>query len=248
MRAIAESVKDLDACDVDTPIIETLDRRIDETLTEIRSQDFWQALTSPETPKEVIGAVLRQAMIESACYTPRIIEAAISTVGRMPKAEAKMIQRMLIHLAEESNHGEIAFQDYVSLGGDSDPYQRQRMSIPGFAVASWWWGVWRMEDPFVYLGGMYVFESITPIVAAELLDLLRQKGISDSEMEFMTLHAVEDIKHQNMMKKLIVYACERFPNAEAAITYGLESFLYLYPMPLWREIWGRVIKETGFHA
>jgi hypothetical protein len=47
MRAIAESVKDLDTCDINSAIVEKLDSRIEATIAEIHSQDFWKALTDP---------------------------------------------------------------------------------------------------------------------------------------------------------------------------------------------------------
>lgn len=225
-------------------VLEALDCRMNQVIDEIRAEDFWQALVDPATPQTLLAAMLRDICLEIASYQPHVIEATIAIIGRMPKREAKMIQRMLIHQAEESDHGCMAWDDFVTLGGDPDHFKKNRISPASFAVASCWWGLWRMEDPFAYLGALYPFEGITPVVTAEALEILRRRGFDDRAMSYVSLHATEDIKHQNLVRKLISYVAETFPESIPAIHHGMECFLHVYPIPVWRDSFQRVVKNV----
>jgi len=219
--------------------VESLDARIQKLLVEIQQSEVWQAVTSPDTNPAFMRLVMREVYLEIYSYQPHVIEATIATIGRMPKADSRMIQRMLIHQAEEADHGEMALRDYVALGGDEQYARSRRISPASFAVASLWWGLWRMEDPFAYLGALYPFEGLTPIVAQMVRESIVARGFPGSALEYINFHAEEDIKHAQLVRKLLKHAVRTYPTAAESIQAGLEYFLAVYPLPVWNEAYRR---------
>ena len=225
-------------------IVEHLDARVAELLEKIKQSEIYKTLTAPETDPAVLRAVMREVYLEIYSYQPHVIEATISIIARMPKDAPKMMQTMLIHQAEEADHGEMAMRDYVALGGDEKYARSRRISPASFAVASLWWGLCKMEDPFCYLGAEYLFERMTPIISQLVMTPLQNKAFPPTALEFMQFHATEDIKHTNMVKKLIERVAKNYPHADEAIRYGLECFLAVYPLPVWMTAYRRAL-EVG---
>jgi pyrroloquinoline quinone (PQQ) biosynthesis protein C len=213
--------------------IAALDSRIQTLLVEVEQTEVWRVVTAPSTDPHFVRAVMREVYLEIYSYQPYVIEATIAIIGRMPKADASMIQKMLIHQAQEADHGEMALRDYVALGGDEHYARTRRISPESFAVASLWWGLWRMEDPFAYLGALYPFEGLTPIVSQRVRDRILGSGFPTNALEYLTFHAEEDIKHANLVKKLLRHAVATYPTAAESILAGLEYFLAVYPIPVW---------------
>lgn len=227
-------------------VVHHLDRRIQETLEEIQQTPFWKTVLSPDTPNALRKAIMRETYLEVYSYQPHVIEATISVIARMPKQEAKMIRTMLIHQAEEADHGEIALRDYVALGGNEEYARTRRMSPASFATASIWWGLVHMEDPFTYLGALYPFEGITPIVCQSALSILRD-GDADFPADsfgFVELHATEDVKHAHLVRKLLKDVMRKFPHTMESIKYGIELFLQVYPIPVWMAAYERAMRES----
>ena len=228
--------------------VDELDARIGRTLAEIRDTEMWQTLVDPETDPQLVRLMMREVYLEIYSYQPHVIEATIAIIGRMPKIDPKMIQRMLIHQAEEADHGEMALRDYAALGGDAAAARQRRPSPAAFAVASIWWGLWRMEDPFAYLGALYPFEGLTPIVSQEVLKVLAARGFPKGALEFVSFHATEDVKHAELVRKLLKYVAHTYPSSKDAIRQGLECFLAVYPLPVWSTAFKRARAEyDGMH-
>ena len=223
--------------------VASLDARINHLLTEIEQTPVYKAITSPTTEPAFLTAIMREIYLEIYSYQPHVIEATIATIGRMPKADARMIHKMLIHQAEEADHGEMALRDYVSLGGNEQYARSRRISPASFAVASLWWGLWRMEDPFAYLGALYPFEGLTPIVSELARTAILKKGFPENALEYINFHAEEDIKHANLVRKLIKYVVKTYPSAAESITTGIEYFLAVYPIPVWMTAYERAQAE-----
>jgi pyrroloquinoline quinone (PQQ) biosynthesis protein C len=231
-----------DAPELDA-FVQSLDERINRVLADIQHSELWRVVTDANTDPALIRLMMRELYLEIYAYQPQVIEATIATIARMPKADPKMIQRMLIHQSEEADHGEMALRDYVALGGNEAFARAHRRSPASFAVASVWWGLWRMEDPFAYLGALYPFEGLTPIVCGLVKERLLARGFPPSALEFIEFHATEDIKHTNLVRKLLKYAVKTYPSAEASIRAGLEYFLAVYPLPVWETAYRRAIAE-----
>jgi pyrroloquinoline quinone (PQQ) biosynthesis protein C len=164
----------------------------------------------------------------------------------MPRSmPVRMVKAMLRHQAEEFDHGEMAVRDYVALGGDEararDPHT---ISNASFAVSAVWWMITKLRDPFAYLGALYPFEGLTPIISARVKAILAGKKYPENALEYIEFHSTEDIKHANLIKALIKETVERYPEAERSIREGLERFLAVYPIPAWQAAYQRALAET----
>jgi pyrroloquinoline quinone (PQQ) biosynthesis protein C len=221
----------------------SLDTRIQRLLDEIALTEAWQVVTSPATDPAFLKLIMREIYLEIYSYQPHVIEATIAIIGRMPKADSRMIQKMLIHQAEEADHGEIALRDYVALGGDENHARTRRISPASFAVASLWWGLWRIEDPFAYLGALYPFEGLTPIVSQMVRASILKNGFPGTALEYINFHAEEDVKHANLVRKLLKHAVKNYPTAAESIKTGIDYFLAVYPIPVWTAAYDRAKAE-----
>ncbi len=184
---------------------------------------------------------MRELYLEITSYQPYVIEAAIAAIGQMPRSmPVRMVKAMLRHQAEELDHGEMAMRDYVAVGGD-ESYARNvhRISPQSYAVAAVWRLIARNRDPFAYLGALYPFEGLTPIVSEMAKQALRKNGFPESTLEFVEFHSTEDPKHTLLIKALIKETATRYPDSEASIKEGLEYFLAIYPLPVWQTAFER---------
>jgi pyrroloquinoline quinone (PQQ) biosynthesis protein C len=223
-------------------IVERLDARIDRLLQEIRTNRVWRTVTDPATPPELTRAVMREIYLEIAAYQPDVIEAAIATIGQMPRSlDERKVKAMLLHQAEEFSHGEMALRDYVALGGDEAAARSRRPSPAATAVIGVWWALCRRREPFAYLGALYPFEGLTPIVASLVKPSLLAAGCGDDSLEFITFHSEEDPKHTNLVRRLITDVAGQFPEAADQMLYGIESFLQVYPLPVWETALDRAL-------
>lgn len=227
-------------------IIAYLDARIARLIADIEATPVWKAIANPKTKPAFIRAIMREVYLEIAGYQPHVIEAAIASIGQMPRSmPVRMIKAMLRHQAEEFDHGEMAVRDYIALGGDEararDP---SAISNESFAVASVWWMITKLRDPFAYLGALYPFEGLTPIVSARVKAILARKEYPGNALEYVEFHSTEDIKHANLIKALIEETVGRYPEAERSIKEGIERFLAVYPIPGWMAAYARAKKTV----
>lgn len=202
---------------------------------------MWRDLTNPKAKPEFIRALMREVYLEIASYQPHVIEAAICSIGQMPRSmPVRMIKAMLRHQAEEFDHGEMAVRDYIALGGEEDFVRNQlRISNASFAVSAVWWMITKLRDPFAYLGALYPFEGLTPIISARVKAILAGKEYPADALEYIEFHSTEDIKHANLIKALIEETVRRYPEAEQSIKEGIDRFLAVYPVPVWNTAYER---------
>ena len=222
-------------------LVTYLDERISQLADRVYETDFWKNTMQPGSDPELARASMKEIYLEIYGYQPQVITATIGIIGRMPKADPKMIKTMLVHQAEEADHGEMALRDYVRLGGDEQAARNMRRSPAAFAVASLWWGLWQMEDPFCYLGALYMFEGLTPIVCQKAMDALQQQAFPEHALEFLQFHATEDVKHTNLVQHLLTDVANRYPGAMESIVYGLDCFMAVYPLPVWQTAYRRAV-------
>lgn len=224
-------------------LLSTLDERITRLVYEIYTTELWRNTMSSGTEPAFVREVMKELYLEIYGYQPQVITATISIIGRMPKADPKMIKTMLVHQAEEADHGEMALRDYVRLGGDEAEARARRSSPAAFAVASLWWGLCKMEDPFCYLGGLYMFEGLTPKVCQDAMQALEGQQFPGEAMEFLRFHATEDVKHANLVRHLLTDVANRYPGATESILYGLDCFMAVYPLPVWQTAYERAKQQ-----
>lgn len=225
-------------------VILWLERRIQNLLGSIQQEDFWKVLMNPATPPGLVQAMMKEVYLEIVGYQPHVIEAAIAAIGQMPRSmDTRMVRSMLFHQSDEFDHGEMALRDYVGLGGNGDYARERRMSPPSFAVAGMWWMIAHQRDPFAYLGALYLFEGLTPTVTGLVKSRLREKGLSDSSLEYVEFHSTEDIKHANLVNHMIAEAVRKFPESVDSVKHGYECFEAVYPLPVWRCAFQRAMQQ-----
>jgi hypothetical protein len=222
----------------DTPqtLADYLDSRIQEALAEIEASPVWALVVSPSTPLTLIQETLKEIYLEIAMYQPDSIEAAIASIAQMPRRMAPaFVDAMLHHQVEEFDHGEMALRDYVACGGDEDFARSRPQSPSAFAVAAIWRNIAHKRDPFLYLGAVYLFDALTPIVTERAMKLLANRGLSGAGLEFISHHATADIEHAESIRNLIVDVTTEFPEARRSVVYGFEYFKHVYPLPCWES-------------
>lgn len=223
-------------------LLDYLDARVADLLERVQSTDYWKAITSPTPDRPLIRQFLKEIYLEIYGYQAQVIEATIAIIGQMPRAlDDRKVRAMLIHQGEEFSHGEMALRDYVAMGGN-EIYARTRKPSPAaFNTAAFWWMVQQVREPFMYLGALYLFEGLTPIVSGMIKPYLYGIDIPKESMEFLEFHSTEDIRHTNLVRQLIKDVTEKFPGAEDSAKHGLNCFLAVYPMPVWQTGWERAV-------
>jgi predicted GNAT family N-acyltransferase len=232
-------------------LIQWLDLRIADILREVEASEFWKAVTSPEADPRLAREAMKEVYLEIFSYQAHAIEGAINAIAKMPRSmPVRMIKAMLRHQAEEFDHGEMALRDYVRLGGD-EAYARHHHSISpaSYATASIWRTIGLLDEPFSYLGALYPFEGLTPIVSARVKAALLLRGFPTEALEFVEFHSTEDPKHTELIRHLIEETAQRYPDAEQSIRDGLERFLAIYPLPVWDTAYRRACHNlSAAHA
>lgn len=217
-----------------SPIITKLQRGVSDLLSEIQNTEFWQTVTSPNTDPALLQAIMKEVYLEISWYQPDVIEATIAIIGQFPRSiSAKRVRTMLHHQAEEWDHGEMAVRDFVGLGGSETLARRSQMSPTAFNTAAFWRMLAHKRDPYAYLGALYLFEGLTPIVTGLVKGNLAERGIPTDALEYIEFHSTEDIRHAKIVDHLIVEMSESTPEASQSIVWGFETFRQVYPLPGW---------------
>ncbi len=230
-------------CNRKTRVIDFFEQELKVIEAEVESQAYWKQLTSPDTPPAFVLAIMREVMLEVWSYQKMVDEAVFTAVGRAGKdiSEQALVRSMIAVQIEEVGHGALALQDYVSLGGDRDFAVNRRPSPQAQAVI----GVVRVlgerEHPLCHLGYMYFFERFTTIMTEKVLPALARAGYPNDRLEFMRLHAVEDVRHSDMLGNVIDECEERYEGAAEAIIHGFNTFRVVYPHPVWNAAYQRAL-------
>lgn len=235
-------------CDL-TPseVMGYLDRRIQGVLSEFENSELWKFASSPDADPRMIRAIMKEVYLEIVMYQPEVIEATIAIIAQMPRTlDVETFDEMLHHQVEEFDHGEMALRDYVGLGGSEDFARQRRMSSTAFSTAAVWRMLAHMRDPFAYLGALYPFEGLTPIVSEMVKGILNNRGFADNTTEFVEYHSTADLEHTRLVKELIIKTTERYPESKASICYGIDYFLAVYPLPGWNAAFHRA--RSNFRA
>lgn len=225
-------------------VLASLERRLEAVWTVVETAPVWRTLMSPDTPLALARAVIREVMFAVHQYQPLTTEAGFAMLGRLPKSEGKLLTSLLSHKAEEAEHGLWATRDFVRLGGSSD-----RVALPlspaAFATVAVWDRMARVEDPFGYLGAEYLFECLTMLVTPRVTEILSRRGLPAEQFGFVSEHAVEDIKHTNMIVHWILDISTRHPESGRAMIRCFDFFASVYPLPVWSEAWHRALSSEA---
>lgn len=202
-------------------LLAALDRGVAVIMAEIEGSALWRTLTDPATPDAVVRDTLREIYLEIAMYQPSAIEGAVRAIAQFPRQMPVVWwDEMLQHQVEEFDHGEMALRDYGAFGGDIAAARARPPSPSAFAVAATWTMIAERRDPFLYLGAVYLFDALTPIVTARAAAALAGRNLPAAGLEFITHHATADIAHAEQIGRLIEGVAGRYPEGKPSIAYG----------------------------
>ena len=218
-----------------TDTLEYLKTGIQSLVADIAREPAWRALTDPATPAEHVQAVMREIYAEIAAYQPDVIEATIAVIGQFPRSlDPKTVRAMLVHQAEEWDHGEMAVRDYAGLGNREADVRGGHMTTTAFATAAFWRMLAHKRMPYAYLGAIYLFEGLTPLVTGAIKAHLERQGMGPSSLEYIEFHSTEDIRHAKVIDAMVRRVVEQYPHCAAEVKFGFDAFRQVYPLPGWR--------------
>lgn len=225
-------------------IAPALDARLESLVARVEGSDVYRALTGPDASVELVTAILKHVYLSIAFYQPHVTEATFTAVGRMPKSREQLIKEMILQQVEEVEHAHMALRDYARLGGN--PADADAPMPPAcMAVAAMCRMLGEHTHPACYLGFMYIFEALTPIMAARAQQAMDAAGYEPEAREFIDLHAIEDIRHTDMIVRAIEGLMEIQPEAAGHVLHGFDCFAEVYPVPVWNEALARARAELG---
>lgn len=205
---------------------------------QIEQTGFYQIVSQPGCDSLLVSRVFREIYLSIYQYQPHVTEATFTAVGRMPKHSEKLIKKMIIQQVEEVEHADMALRDYLRLGGD-EALANGPIFPECAAVAAMCHYLGEHCHPAAYLGFMYIFEALTPIMATKAQEIMGAANYLPAAREFVDLHATEDIRHTNMILAVIEEVVSTDPAAGEAILFGLRSFTGVYPLPVWNAAYER---------
>jgi hypothetical protein len=225
----------MDPSQTSKSVLDYLKAGIASLVGEIQREPAWRMLTDPATPSHAVAAVMAEIYAEIAAYQPDVIEATIAAIGQFPRSlNPKHVRAMLVHQAEEWDHGEMAVRDYVGLGGRELDVRSGRMTPTSFATAAFWRMLAHKRMPFAYLGAIYLFEGLTPLVTGIIKGHLKGHGFRETSLEYIEFHSTEDIRHAKVIDAMIRSVVEKYPEKADEVKFGFDAFRHVYPLPGWR--------------
>jgi hypothetical protein len=218
-----------------------LDRKVRELSSAIERTEVLRTLTDPASSNSLVDAIARNILLEVYSYGSYIIAATCTAIGRLGH-EYHRIRPLMNHLLDEVSHPEMALKGYVQLGGDEACARAQRPSPAAFAVGAVTAMLARQPSPFSYLGYMYLLEGTTAILAPHFVAALGRRG---TRVEFISVHAQEDVEHSRCLREQIDLITRDHPEAADAIEYGFDCFAAVYPHPVWATALHRARQEAS---
>jgi hypothetical protein len=213
-----------------------LESKLWDLLGNAEKSDLYLRVTDPNATPEFVSTVVRYVLLEVFSYGPHVTEATFTAIGRMPKTRPDLMKPMILHDLDEVDQGEMALKDFVKLGGDESWARTRRMTPASFAMAATVRFLAATESPFAYLGYMYLFESLTPILTERLKRILAVKQFPRTAQKFLDFHAEEDVAHAKALQAFIERVLRDYPEAAAPIEYGFDCFAAVYPLPIWSAV------------
>jgi hypothetical protein len=222
-----------------------MESRLKTTLEAVLASAEWRSMADPDAEARFVIAATKYLLLEVFSYGPHVTEATFTAISRLPKDRPDLMKPMIMHDLEEVDHGEMALKDFLKLGGDEGWARARRISPESYAMAGTVRLLAEREHPAAYLGYMYLFEGLTPILTAKAQELLAAKGFPAEACGFIDFHATEDIAHVKVLKALIERVVRDYPEAGPAIEYGYDCFEVVYPLPIWRAAIRQARTEIG---
>lgn len=211
-----------------------LEEKMHSLLAQIEQTEVYKLVEAPDTHPMLVATIVKYILLEVFSYGPHVTEATFTAIGRLPKNRPDLMKPMILHDLSEVDHGEMALKDFIKLGGSEEWARARRITPESFAMGATCRMLAEREDPFSYLGYMWLFECMTPILTERAQKFLAAKGFPVSAQNFIDTHAEEDIAHADVLTKLIQKVIREYPASASAIEYGFDCFAAVYPQPIWR--------------
>jgi len=235
MSAILDSSQNAPFSQQADEFVERLDSMVDGLLQKVEASEIYRLVSSPETPSGLVALLVKYILLEVFSYGPHVTEATFTAIGRFPKTRPDLMKPLVLHDLSEVDHGEMALTDFIKLGGNEAWARSRKISPCSFAMAATCRMLGERENPFAFLGYMYPFETLTPILTERAQGFLKMHGFPVEAQVFIDTHAEEDIGHANLLALMVKRVVEDYPDAKAEILYGFECFTQVYPLPIWEH-------------
>jgi hypothetical protein len=212
-------------------LLANLDAALLDVESEVEDTAYWKTLTADSTPHAVVLNIMREVMREIGSYQKEVDKAVFTAVGRLGHSidEQGLIRSMIAVQIEEIGHGALAYQDYLALGGSATDFTNRRPSPAAQALIGTVRNLGEREHPLCHLGFMYFFEKFTTTMTNKVAPTLQRSGYPEDRLQFMKLHAEEDVRHADMLASVIEECVKRYEHAASHIQYGFDSFRVVYP-------------------
>jgi hypothetical protein len=220
-----------------------LHEKLLDHLRKVEQSELYRVATAPETDAQTVATIIKYILLEVFSYGPHVTEATFTAIGRFPKNRPDLMKPMIIHDLSEVDHGEMALRDYIKLGGDEAFARSRRITPESFCMSATCRLLATAEEPWAYLGYMYLFESLTPILTERAQLILAAKRFPGDAKHFIDFHAKEDIGHSIQLAEFVDRVVNEYSSAEAAIEYGFDCFAAAYPLPIWNAALRHALAE-----
>ena len=210
-----------------------IDRKIEDLFRGIQESSMYRLVERPDTDPRLVINLVKWYLLEVFSFAPHVSEATFTAIGRFPKNRPDLMKPTIQHDLEEVDHGEMALEDFVRLGGDERFARTRRISPASFAIAATCRMLAERENPFTYLGYMYLLEELAEVMLQRSFQLLKAKGFPAQGRYFLDFHAKADVGHSNQLRRVMIRVVQDYPDAAEAIEYGFDCMALVFPMPLW---------------
>ncbi|PAY19043.1 hypothetical protein CKO51_12890 [Rhodopirellula sp. SM50] len=229
--------------------LDNLDQLLFEIETEVEHQAYWKTFIAPTTPSSIVLKIMAEVMRDIGSYQLEVNKAVFSAVGRLGTVidEQGLIRAMIAVQVEEVGHGAIAAADYAILTNNQIACRDSRPTPTAQALIGTVRNLGEREHPLCHLGFMYFFEKFTTLMTEKVAPTLLRAGYPDDRLEFMRLHAEEDVRHADMLANVIAECLNRYDDAASHIQYGFDTFRVVYPHALWNAAFLRATGERVCH-
>jgi len=214
---------------------DTLDGKVQELLHSVEETEVYRLVSAPETDPRLVALIVKYILLEVFAYGPHVTEATFTAIGRFPKDRPDLMKPLILHDLSEVDHGEMALRDFIKLGGNEAWARTRKISPCSFAMGATCRMLGERESPFAFLGYMYPFETLTPILTERAQGFLKMHGFPVEAQVFIDTHAEEDIGHANLLNLLVKRVVNDFPSTKEDILYGFDCFTHVYPTPIWAQ-------------
>ncbi len=226
-----------------TEFVEHIERKLDKLLKQVEMSEPYRRVFDPTAESKLVLLAIKYVLLEVFSYGPHVTEATFTAISRLPKNRPDLMKVIIKHDLEEVDHGEMALADFVTLGGNEEWARTRRITPASFAMGATVRMLAERESPFCYLGYMYPFEALTPILTGRLQELLSRKGFPVNARRFIDFHAEEDVSHSKLLKHLIAQVVSEFNGAAEDIEFGFDCFTSVDPLPIWEAAFTHALME-----